>query len=84
VNSNTPVLARIVGIALIVVGVLGLMWGEIPYAVHRETTEIGPLEVHTSEKKAMPVPTPVAVTALVAGAASLAIGLGRLPGRTTP
>jgi len=84
VGSSAPVLARIAGILLIVLGVLGLVWGEIPYAEHRHTTDIGPIEVHTSEKKVMPVPTPVAVTALVAGAATLALGLGRRAGRTTP
>lgn len=77
------VLARIIGIVLILIGVLGLVWGEIPYAVDHHTADIGPISVHTSERKAMPIPTLVAVTALVSGTVILVLGFGRSPGRTT-
>jgi hypothetical protein len=66
-----------------VIGVLGLVWGEIPYAEQHHTTEFGPIEVHSSERKTLPVPTLVAVTALVSGAVTLAVGFGRPPGRTS-
>jgi len=82
--ATAPVLARFAGIVLILIGVLVLMWGEIPNGEQRHTTDIGPIEVHTSEKKALPVPTIAAVTALIAGAATLAVGFGRPAGRTTP
>lgn len=82
-GSKAHVLARIAGIALILIGVLGLVWGEIPYAEQHHTAEIGPLSVRTSERKAVPIPAFVAVTALVSGAVALAVGLGRPPGRTT-
>jgi len=83
VGSNAHVLARIAGIVMILIGILGLAWGEIPYAVHHHSAELGPFEVHTSERKSLPVPTVVAVTALVAGTVTLALGLGGSPGRTS-
>ena len=82
-GANAHVLARIAGIVLILIGVLGLAWGGIPYAEHHQTADIGPLSVHTSEQKSIQIPTVVAVTALVGGAVSLALGFGRSPGRST-
>jgi len=41
--ATAPVLARFAGIVLILIGVLGLMWGEIPYGEQRHTTDIGPI-----------------------------------------
>jgi hypothetical protein len=83
VDSNAHVLARIAGIVLILIGILGLAWGEIPYAEERHSAELGPIAVQTIERKTLPVPTIVAVTALVSGAVTLALGFGRPPGRSS-
>ena len=82
-GANAPVLARIAGIVLILIGIFGLVWGEIPYTEQHHTAEFGPIAVHTSERKTLPVPTFVAVTALVSGAVTLALAFGRPPGRTS-
>jgi hypothetical protein len=68
----------------VAIGTLGLAWGELPYAVERHSVDLGPLEMHVSERKTLPFPTLVAVTTLAAGAVTLWLGFGRPPGRTSP
>jgi hypothetical protein len=83
-TARSTIATRIAGCALVLIGILGLAWGEIPYSVEKHSVELGPIEMRVSERKTLPYPTFVAVTTLVLGAVTLWVGFGRPPGRTSP
>jgi hypothetical protein len=62
------------GLALIVLGVLGLVYGGVTYTRARHEVELGPLEVNVEEKESIPIPPLVAGLAVVAGVALVALG----------
>jgi hypothetical protein len=59
---------------LIVLGVLGLVYGGITYTRNRQAVDIGPLEVNVEEKESIPIPPVVGGLAIVAGLVVLALG----------
>ena len=71
--------ARIAGIVLIVVGLIGLLWGGISWKQEKTVLDIGPIEAKRVEHKLIPIPPIVGGVALVAG-----IVLVVLPGRRKP
>ncbi len=62
---------RIAGIILIVLGVIGLIWGGITYTKRRDTVHVGPISATVQQRETFPI------SPLVSGAA-LVIGLGLL------
>lgn len=68
--------ARIAGIVLIVIGLIGLIWGGISWTQERTVVDIGPLEARAQERETIPVPPIVGGIALVAGIVLLVV-----PGR---
>lgn len=66
--------SRWVGLILIVLGVLGLVYGGITYTRDRKAVDIGPLEVNVEEKESVPIPPLVGGLAIAAGAVLLALG----------
>ncbi len=68
--------SRIAGIALIVIGVIGLSYGGLTYSKGRQDIQMGSMSFSMSEQRTIPVP-------LWAGIAALVIGTGLLyaPGR---
>ena len=69
---------RIAGIVLIVLGVIGLATGGLPWMTERHHIEMGPVAMDVKEKKTLPVPPVVGIVALVAG---IALVLARRPDR---
>ena len=65
---------KILGIALIVVGIIGLAWGGFSYTTSEKVVDLGP--IHASRDKTHSVPlSPIAgALALVGGIALVAIG----------
>ncbi len=62
------------GIVLIILGILGFVFGGVVLKRDKKVADIGPIEIEKEEKKAIPV-TPLASGAiLVAGIALLTIG----------
>lgn len=58
---------RIAGIILIILGVVGLVYGGITYTRHRDTISIGPLTATVNQRETFPISPVAGVIALVAG-----------------
>jgi hypothetical protein len=65
---------KLVGIALIAAGVLGLVYGSFSYTKETHETKLGPLELSVKDKETVNVPTWAGVGAIVAGGALLLLG----------
>jgi hypothetical protein len=62
---------RIAAIVLIVLGVIGLVYGGITYTRRQDTVSIGPITATVKQRETMPIPP-------IAGALALAAGIGLL------
>jgi hypothetical protein len=60
---------RILGAALVVLGLLGLIFGGIPYKKTETIAEIGGLKMRATENRQMSVPPLVSGFAILVGAA---------------
>ena len=58
---------RIVAIALIVAGILGLVYGGFTYTKETQQVKLGPIEMSVKEKKTVNVPVWAGVGAIVIG-----------------
>ena len=68
---------KISGIVLLVLGVLGLVYGGIRYTTREKVLDIGPIEATADREHSIPI-TPIASTAiLLAGAAMLFAARGK-------
>ena len=69
---------KILGIALIAGGILGLMYGGFTYTKETHETKIGPLVLSITDKETVNVPIWVGVGAIVIG--GLILGFGNRKG----
>jgi len=65
---------KIIGIALIVLGVVGLVYGGISWTQRETVLDIGPVEVAREDREAIPVPPIAGAISLVAGVALVLAG----------
>jgi hypothetical protein len=65
---------KIVAIALIVGGVLGLVYGGITYTKTTHDAKLGPFEVSIKDKETVNVPVWAGVASIVVGGALLLVG----------
>ncbi|HRQ59388.1 MAG TPA: hypothetical protein PLN31_18395 [Azoarcus taiwanensis] len=65
---------RIAAIALIVAGVLGLVYGGFSYTKETHEAKVGPLDLSISEKQTINVPIWAGVGAIVVGGVLLVFG----------
>lgn len=65
---------RIVAIALIVAGVLGLAYGSFSFTKETHQAKVGPIELSVKEKQSIDVPTWAGIGAIVAGVVLLIVG----------
>ena len=65
---------KIVAIALIVLGVLGLAYGSFSYTKETHDIKVGPIELSVKDKETVNVPVWVGVGAIVAGGLLLLFG----------
>jgi hypothetical protein len=68
--------ARIVGIVLIILGLVGILWGGFSWTQEKTVVDVGPFKATTQEHKTIPFPPVAGGIALVAGVVLLV-----LPGR---
>lgn len=68
--------ARIAGIVLIVLGLVGILWGGFSWTQEKTVVDVGPFKATTQEHKTIPFPPVAGGVALVAGVVLLV-----LPGR---
>ena len=65
---------RIAGIVLIVLGVIGLVYGGITYTRRRDTVRVGPLSATVQQRETVPISPLLSGIALVAGIGLLVAG----------
>ena len=65
---------KLVAVALIVAGVLGLIYGGFSYTKDTTVVKLGPLELSAKEKQTVNVPIWVGVGAIVVGGLLLVLG----------
>ena len=65
---------RIAAIALIVAGVLALVYGGFSYTRDTQTAKLGPIELSVTDRKTVNVPVWAGVGAIVIGGALLLFG----------
>ncbi len=65
---------RLIAVALIVAGVLGLAYGGFSYTKDTTAVKLGPLELSVKEKKNVNVPMWAGVGAIVIGGVLLVMG----------
>jgi hypothetical protein len=65
---------KLVGIALITAGVLGLVYGSFSYTRESHDAKLGPIELSVKEAETVKVPTWASVIAIAAGGALLVVG----------
>ena len=58
---------RIAGIVLIILGVVGLVYGGITYTRRRDTVNIGPITATVNQRETFPISPVAGAVALVAG-----------------
>jgi len=66
--------AKIVGIILIILGVLGFIYKGISYTTKETVVDAGPIELQTEEKNTVPIPEILSGIAIVGGIILLATG----------
>jgi uncharacterized membrane protein YidH (DUF202 family) len=64
---------RMIGIILIVLGLVGLIWGGISWTTQETVVDLGPLEVNQEQRETLPLP-PIAGAVLVLAGAAVLIG----------
>jgi hypothetical protein len=65
---------KLVGIILIVLGILGLVYGGFSYTKEKHEAHLGPIEFSVEEKERVNVPLWAGVGAIVVGAGLLLVG----------
>lgn len=68
---------KILGIALIVAGTLGLIYGGFSYTKERRDVKLGPIQLSVKEKQRVNVPVWLGAGAIGLGALLLLVGGGR-------
>jgi UDP-N-acetylmuramyl pentapeptide phosphotransferase/UDP-N-acetylglucosamine-1-phosphate transferase len=68
--------ARIAGIVLIAIGLIGLIWGGISWTDTKTVVDLGPIQATAQERETIPITPIVGGIALVAGIVLLVV-----PGR---
>jgi hypothetical protein len=58
---------RIAGILLVILGIIGLIYGGITYTRHRDTVSLGPLTATVQQRETIPISPIAGVIALIGG-----------------
>lgn len=69
---------KIIGIILIVLGLLGFIFGSISFTDTDEVADLGPVEVETEQERTIPI-TPIASGAAVVAGIALVVAGSRKP-----
>lgn len=70
---------RIVGAIVLVLGILGLVYGGFTYTKETHDANLGPIEIEIKDKETVGIPIWLSVVVTVAGAALLVFGRGKKP-----
>jgi hypothetical protein len=69
-------MSRVLGAILIVLGLIGILWGGFSYTTQKKVIDLGPIQATREKTHDVPVPP-------VAGAASLIAGIAFLASKRT-
>lgn len=67
-------MTKALGTILIVLGLIGLVWGEITYTTKKKVIDLGPIQATHEEQHNIPFPPAAGALALVGGVVLLATG----------
>ena len=67
----------VLGVALIVIGIVALMYQGFTYTTRKKVLDIGPIQATKEEHRMIPVPPVIGVIAVISGVAVLALGRGK-------
>jgi uncharacterized membrane protein YidH (DUF202 family) len=65
---------KAIGLVLVIIGLVGLVYGGIQWTTREKVVDFGPVEVTHQEKKSVPIPPIAGAVCVVAGAIILAAG----------
>ncbi len=65
---------KVVGIILIILGILGFVFGGISFTQSEEVADLGPLEIEKEETRTIPIAPIASGAAVVAGIALVVVG----------
>ena len=65
--------ARIAGMVLIVLGLVGILWGGFSFTREKTVVDVGPFKATTQERETIPFPPVAGAIALVAGVVLLVL-----------
>lgn len=65
---------RIVGLVVLIVGILGLLYGGFTYTKETHDAELGPIEIRVQDRERVNIPVWAGVAATVIGGGLLAFG----------
>lgn len=64
---------RIVGVILVIIGLVGLLWGGVFWTRERTLVDVGPIEAKAQEREGVPISPIIGGVILVAGVVLLVI-----------
>jgi len=67
----------LLGVALIVIGIIALVYQGFTYTTRKKVLDIGPVQATREERRTIPVPPVIGVIAVIGGVAVLALGRGK-------
>ena len=70
---------RIIGIVLVIIGLVGLLWGGVFWTREKTIVDLGPIEAKAQEREGLPMSPIVGGVILAAGVVLLLV-----PGRRRP
>lgn len=62
---------RAIGVLLIVLGIIGVVWGGIGWTRQETVADLGPVEINRETRESLPLPPIAGAVLLVAGAGVL-------------
>jgi uncharacterized membrane protein YidH (DUF202 family) len=67
----------LLGVALIVIGIIALVYQGFTYTTRKKVLDIGPVQATREERRTIPVPPVIGIIAVIGGVAVLALGRGK-------
>jgi len=67
----------LLGVALIVIGIIALMYQSFTYTTRKKVLDVGPIQATKEEHQTIPVPPVIGVIVVISGVAVLALGRGK-------
>ena len=65
---------KLIGVALIVLGVIALVYQGITYTTREKVVDLGPIKASVDKRKTIPLPPVLGAVALAAGVVLLVVG----------